>query len=60
MLMRFRALNVFTKKLPELYFNENLPEIGYDTNSCIQTGVQFGIIHEINGFIEKYEKNFKI
>lgn len=57
--MRYKALSVFTDKLPELYFSENLPEIGYDTNTCIQTGVQVGIINEINGFIEKYEKKFQ-
>jgi len=57
--MRFKALNVFTNKLPELDFKEDLSEIGNDTKSCIQTGVQYGIIYEINGFIEKYEKKFQ-
>ena len=55
--MRFRALHTFTQKLPFLeasYFPEL---IGQSTEECIQSGVVNGMLHEINGMIEKYLEN---
>lgn len=57
-IMRYKALQKFTNKLPLLspVFNENL--IGNSTESCIHSGVLNGIIFEIDSTIDKYkEKN---
>ncbi|MCA0365054.1 MAG: type III pantothenate kinase [Bacteroidetes bacterium] len=60
--MRFKALNTFTQKLP-LLDSEDIPElIGDDTESCMKSGVMNGLLAEINGIIEEYQKkvNFQI
>ncbi|MBC7388189.1 MAG: type III pantothenate kinase [Opitutaceae bacterium] len=53
--MRFKALNQFTAKLPLLETGENFPVTGNDTNSSIRSGVQNGMIYEIEGMIENYK-----
>lgn len=56
--MRFKALNKFTHKLPEVELS-GLPEfIGNSTESSIQSGVFYGMIHEINGTIDRYDEQF--
>ncbi len=54
LLMRFKALNYFTAKLPLLTPEMNTPVVGYDTGSSIRSGVQNGMVYEIQGVIEKY------
>lgn len=49
--MRFKALHEFTKKLPELSKNENFNLIGKNTNDAIISGVQNGLIFEIDAYI---------
>jgi len=49
--MRFRALHAYTGKLPHLQKNENYHLIGSHTNDAIISGVQNGIIFEIDGYI---------
>ena len=56
--MRFKAMHDYTAKLPLVSSDRNLPLIGYDTKTNLQSGVIFGITNEINGFIEKYEEKF--
>ena len=56
--MRFKAMHDYTAKLPLVSLDKNLPLIGYDTKTNLQSGVIFGITNEINGFIEKYEEKF--
>jgi len=56
--MRFRAMHEFTAKLPMVTADKNLPLIGYDTKTNLQSGVVFGIINEINGFVEKYGEKY--
>jgi len=55
--MRYKALNYFTKKLPKYSidneFNENF---GATTEEAIISGVQNGIINEVEGYISKYSK----
>lgn len=56
--MRYKAMHHFTDQLPlieDYDFNQNY---GTTTKSSLQAGVQLGIIHEINGFIERYSKQF--
>jgi type III pantothenate kinase len=56
--MRFKALNYYTAKLPMVKANWNVPLIGYDTLTNIQSGVVLGMAKEIDGIIEAYKKSF--
>lgn len=56
MRIRFEALHSFTKKLPLVNAIENPPLVGKSTEQCIQSGVINGIIAEIEGMIENYQK----
>lgn len=49
--MRFKALHEFTQKLPELSRDENFNLIGKNTNDAIISGVQNGLIFEIDAYI---------
>ena len=56
--MRYKAMNSFTEKLPLLKQTENKKLIGNSTESCIHSGVIFGVINEIDSAINSYkEKN---
>lgn len=56
--MRFQALHQLTAKLP-LIKQENLDSfIGTSTKTSIQTGVLFGVLHELRGFKSQYEQKF--
>ncbi len=57
--MRLKALNHYTAKLPLLKAELNIPLIGYDTNTNIQSGVVLGMAHEIDGFIDAYKEKFR-
>ncbi len=57
--MRFKALNHFTANLPLLEKNTSENYIGNSTKESILSGVQNGIIYEIEGVIRKYSENFK-
>ncbi|MFN8256731.1 MAG: type III pantothenate kinase [Bacteroidales bacterium] len=50
--MRFRALNTFTGKLPLIEKKESFGLLGSTTEEAIVSGVQNGIIFEINSYIE--------
>ena len=56
--MRFKAMQVFTAKLPLVQKEWNFPLIGYDTKTNMQSGVICGITYEIDGFIEEYAKKY--
>ena len=56
--MRMKALNQFTAKLPIVKPDSNLPLIGYDTNTNIQSGVILGMVYELQGFIDEYSLKF--
>lgn len=49
--MRFKALNHYTDQLPLLKKNENYQTIGKNTSEAIISGVQNGILFEIDGYI---------
>lgn len=56
--IRFYALHTFTGKLP-LIDSVNIPAvIGTTTESCITSGVLNGIVHEVNGMIEKFNESY--
>jgi type III pantothenate kinase len=56
--MRFKAMHEHTALLPLQQPTWNFPLIGYDTNTNLQSGVLFGLIHEIEGFIAQYAAKF--
>jgi len=56
--MRFKAMHTDTAKLPLVKQDWNPPLTGYDTVSNIRSGVEWGIVHEIDGFIEKYAEKY--
>ena len=54
--MRFKAMNTFTKRLP-LLEPDGIPDlIGKNTKHAMQSGVMNGLLTEINGLIEEYDK----
>ena len=56
--MRFKAMQVFTAKLPLVQKEWNFPLIGYDTKTNMQSGVSAGITYEIDGFISEYARKY--
>lgn len=56
MRMRFKAMNTFTSRLPLLEPEGIPPLIGKSTKTAMQSGVINGLIAEINGIIEQYER----
>lgn len=56
--MRFKAMQVFTAKLPLVQKDWNFPIIGYDTKTNMQSGVIAGITYEIDGFIAEYTRKY--
>lgn len=56
--MRFKALNNFTAKLP-LVQSEDFNELtGKSTKESILSGVQQGVVCEVDGMISNYKANF--
>jgi type III pantothenate kinase len=57
--MRFKALNTFTSKLPLVDVNEKFDTlIGTTTTESILSGVEMGIIAEVEGLIDSYKELF--
>jgi type III pantothenate kinase len=56
--MRFKAMQVFTAKLPLVQAEWNFPIIGYDTKTNMQSGVIAGIAYEMDGFITDYAEKY--
>ena len=56
--LRFKALNLFTDKLPLIETSDKVNLVGNSTESSIQSGVQNGIETEINGLISKYREKY--
>ncbi len=56
--MRFKAMQVFTAKLPLVQKDWNFPLIGYDTKTNLQSGVIAGMAYEIDGFIDAYSTKY--
>ena len=61
--MRYRALHEFTSNLPLEYPNDNKEFMGSDTPGAIISGVQNGLILELEGYINRFserEKGLKV
>ena len=56
--MRFKAMQVFTAKLPLVQAEWNFPLVGYDTKTNMQSGVIGGIAYEMDGFIDEYAQKY--
>ena len=56
--LRFRAMNEFTSKLPLISREGHLSMLGYDTETSIRSGAMNGVASEIDGMIERYEKEY--
>ena len=56
MTTRFKALHSFTKKLPLLVEQDDVPLIGDSTELAIQAGVVNGIVFEMDGYIDSLQK----
>jgi type III pantothenate kinase len=57
--IRFQALHTFTQKLPLLSKKEVGNNLGVTTNQAIESGVQNGVIYEIEGYLTSLKKEFK-
>lgn len=58
MTMRFRAMHEQTALLPMVEPDHNVPLIGYDTKTNLQSGVILGMAKEIDGIIDAYALKF--
>ncbi|MCD8176698.1 MAG: type III pantothenate kinase [Tannerellaceae bacterium] len=58
MTTRFRALHMFTNKLPLVNETEEIPLIGTDTLTALQAGVVNGIIFEMDGYINELRSKY--
>ena len=56
--MRFQAMHQFTAKLPLVKGHWNVPLIGYDTATNLQSGVVLGMAKEIDGILDFYQERF--
>ena len=59
LMMRFKAMHKFTASLPLVELNEQLGRFGVNTKTALQVGGQFGVIFEIEGFIDLYGQLYK-
>lgn len=57
--MRYRALNHFTGRLPLEEKATEVDLIGNTTSKSINSGVQNGILNEVDGFIDAYEAKYE-
>ena len=56
--MRFQALNHFTKNLPLLTQTDSFPYFGTSTDEAIISGVQKGILFEIDAYIDDLRRKY--
>jgi len=56
--MRFKAMNAFTDKLPEVEPEGDLLLMGYDTETAMRSGVVNGMTFEIDGMIDAYNAQY--
>ena len=58
MTMRFRSLNQFTKRLPMVKEQGNIPFLGTSTDSAILAGVVNGIVYEMDAYITELREKY--
>jgi type III pantothenate kinase len=57
--MRYKAMHNYTENLPLLDNEEEITLIGNTTNSCMHSGVVYGVTFEIDGIIAAYQAQYK-
>ncbi len=58
MTIRFKALNNYTRHLPLLDENGDIPELGSNTETAIRSGVVNGILKEMNAYIDEIKVKY--
>jgi len=58
MKMRLQAMHQFTDKLPEVSPEGDIILLGYDTDTCMRSGVVYGMVAEMDGLIAEYERQY--
>ncbi len=56
--MRFKSMASFTAKLPDVAASKPASFIGDNTVHSMQSGVMYGVLHELKGFKAQYEQQF--
>ncbi|MFL5808569.1 MAG: type III pantothenate kinase [Flavisolibacter sp.] len=56
--MRFKSMHQFTAMLPLVNADWNVPLVGYDTKTNLQSGVVLGMAKEIDGIIDSYAERY--
>lgn len=57
--MRLKAMSVFTDMLPEVMtLDEDPLLLGYDTDTCIQSGAVNGMVAEIDGMLQRFAEKY--
>ncbi len=57
--MRYKAMHSYTENLPLLEREEEIRFIGNATNTCMHSGVIYGLTFEIDGIIAAYQGQYK-
>lgn len=58
MQMRLKALHTYTAKLPLVKSDGETPELGFNTDTAIRSGVVQGMKFEIEGYINYFRKKY--
>lgn len=56
--MRLKAMHTFTAKLPLIERKGATPELGYDTETAMRSGVITGMTFEIEGYIRHFREKY--
>ena len=57
--MRYRAMHQFTAKLPLLQPENPMSITGASSNHCMHSGVVYGVVFEMEGFMNNYLANYQ-
>jgi type III pantothenate kinase len=57
--MRFEAMHTFTARLPLVQATDTVDLIGNSTETCMQSGVIYGLLEEVDGVIRRYQEKFE-
>lgn len=56
--MRFKAMHHLTDRLPDVKPEGELLLLGYDTETCMRSGVVFGMAAEIDGIVSEFASQY--
>lgn len=56
---RLRAIDDYFPRLPLVDAEGDVPEVGYDTETAIRSGVICGMRHELEGYIQAFHKKYR-